>query len=99
MRVENMTSARGNVVPNQFVITDGNRQTFQSYESTIIDVIYPCKIINIGRNWNYSVTTGKYRNLFFKDYADGSLYGLHDKKTLEKAIKDGEYNGYTIVMA
>ena len=37
MTVENMVSTRtGNPVANQFVITDGNTLTFQSYESEIL---------------------------------------------------------------
>jgi len=48
MHVENMTSSRGNAVPNQFILTEegrgalGNfktRETFQSYKSTIAVVI------------------------------------------------------------
>ena len=40
MRVRNMTSANGNKVANQFIINDGNKFTFQSYDSEIITIDY-----------------------------------------------------------
>lgn len=76
-------------VPNQFLIsyTENNKdyEVFQSYESMIIKWENE-KIIEIGNNWNYSRTTGKYRNL---------VTGMN-KKELEKMIKnDFEYNENT----
>ena len=44
MRVENMTSSRGNKVPSQHIITDNGIKTFQSYDSiiaTIEDILGP----------------------------------------------------------
>ena len=79
MRVQNMTSPRGNTVPNQFIITDegrgalGNftkREVFQSYDSVIaIRTIWPDKTrVELDRNtWDYSVTTSRYRNLFLNE--------------------------------
>lgn len=37
MKIENMTSNRGNKVPNQFILEYGNYTAFQSY-STLIAV-------------------------------------------------------------
>lgn len=80
VKVENMTSSNGNEVPNQFIITDGNVQYFQSYSSIIarkdqgqisLDEYY----------WNYSTTTGKYRNMFLGE----------TKKETERKIKEGIY--------
>lgn len=81
-------------VPNQFLITEegrgalGNfikRETFQSYES-IIAVITTWKnrvdIVLDEHYWDYSRTTGKYRNQFL---------GENKKETQEK-INSGEYN-------
>jgi hypothetical protein len=70
MRVSNMTSRNGNKIANQFVITsnDGNVITFQSYESEIATINWNKRTITIGRDWDYSTTTGKYRNLFFDEY-------------------------------
>ena len=92
MKVENITSNNGNKIANQFVITDnhkmGNKiEYFQSYNSMIAKKIYD----NIGayvvetyldqKYWNYSNTTGKYRNIFL---------GETIKDTKEK-IKNGTY--------
>lgn len=80
MKVENMTGHSGREIPNQFIITDNNATYFQSYKSIIVkrengktylDEVY----------WNYSTTTGKYRNEFLGE----------DRKETEKKIKSGEY--------
>ena len=99
MNVENIISDRGNAIPNQFVIDDEKtkRRTFQSYSSEIITLDYNNEIVYVGEDWNYSMTTGKYRNIFFRDYAPKALYYLKDRKELEKALKDGEYNGWKVI--
>ena len=77
-----MTSSRGNKVSNQFKITDvgKNIRYFQSY-STIIAKIYKGQVTLDRDSWDYSTTTGKYRNIF-----------LGEKKAeTEKKIKSGEY--------
>ena len=85
MKVENITSNKGNKIANQFVITDdyGNKY-FQSYNS-IIAVKYNSKYSNpIGldqKYWNYSNTTGKYRNIFLGETITET----------KKKIKSGEY--------
>jgi|TARA_R110002020_G_scaffold70049_2_gene181881 hypothetical protein len=66
MKVENMTSPQGNTVANQFVITDNGEEYFQSYRSIIAKrsqgTIYLDKYY-----WDYSRTTGKYRNEFLNE--------------------------------
>jgi len=65
MKVKNMTSTRGNKIANQFIITDdNNNMTFQSYNSTIAKKIHNGLIYLDEYYWDYSVTTGKYRNQF-----------------------------------
>lgn len=93
MKVENMTSSRGNPVANQFIISDeghgalGNfikRQTFQSYQSVIATItIWKDETrTELDRNtWDYSVTTGKYRNQFLGE----------TKAETQKKIDSGEY--------
>ena len=82
MKVKNMTSNNGNKIANQFIITDDyNNITFQSYDSAIalkIDkgITYLDKYY-----WDYSVTTGKYRNQFLGE-------GIADTR---KKIASGEY--------
>lgn len=79
--VQNLVSSRGNDVPNQFEIRTDEGTFFQSYTS-IIAVIRPDGTVELDKNkWDYSKTTGKYRNYFLGE----------DKKTTEKKIKSGEY--------
>ena len=84
MKVENIESNNGNKIANQFIITDDqNNKYFQSYNSIIvkIDGYYRDKIYLDQKYWNYSNTTGKYRNIFL---------GENIKDTKAK-IKSGEY--------
>jgi hypothetical protein len=88
MKVQNMTNARGNKIANQFIITDHeqNAQYFQSYDSIIALKIYDeiegGDIIHLdSKYWDYSKTTGKYRNMFLGE----------TKKETEDKIKSGEY--------
>lgn len=98
MRVEQMINNRGNGAMNQFVIYGDNGEiTFQSYESMIVKVDKNNKKLFIGDDYNYSVTTSKHRKIFFEKYVPYALEDLADTKTLEKAIKNGCYNGYKIV--
>lgn len=83
MKVENMVNANGGKVPNQFVIYDDDGSVlFQSYNSIIVKVDSKSgKVYLDSKFWDYSKTTGKYRNLF-----------LHESKAeTEKKIKSGEY--------
>ena len=82
MRIENMTSSRGNRVPNQFRIFADDGVYFQSYSTVIAFKPYGCGKIQLDKNrWDYSTTTGKYRNLFL---------GENIAETRAK-IKSGEY--------
>tara|TARA_R100001510_G_C7595542_1_gene163793 strand:+ start:652 stop:915 length:264 start_codon:yes stop_codon:yes gene_type:complete len=80
MKVENMTSARGNKVANQFIINDKGEEYFQSYRS-IIAKKSQGKIYLDEYYWDYSTTTGKYRNQFLNE-------GIADTR---KKIQSGEY--------
>ncbi len=80
MKIKNLTSPRGNDVPNQFQIETPNAIYLQSYDSiiakkeggnTYLDETY----------WNYSRTTSKYRSLFL---------GESTKETQQK-INNGVY--------
>lgn len=64
VKVSNFTSSRGNDVPNQFTIKVGPNTYFQSYNSVIALERPGKKTILDERYWNYSRTTGKYRNQF-----------------------------------
>ena len=64
MKVKNITNNNGNKVANQFIITDGNKETFQSYKSIICERDYDKQTIKFSEHWNYSRTTSKYLNQF-----------------------------------
>ena len=85
MRIRNITSAHGNKIANQFIIEDGNKVYFQSYNSMIACIDYNTKTITIGEDYNYSVTTGKYRNKFFDDMGFDEIATL---AKLDKALKN-----------
>lgn len=80
-KAENMTSYNGNKIANQFILRTDKGVFFQSYDSII------AFIPNIGQieldkyYWDYSKTTGKYRNMFLGE----------NKKETEQKIKEGKY--------
>tara|TARA_R100001440_G_scaffold10019_1_gene18401 strand:- start:690 stop:980 length:291 start_codon:yes stop_codon:yes gene_type:complete len=82
MKVTNMTSSKGNRIANQFIIydSDGSRY-FQSYNSVIAKIDNANNITLDQKFWNYSVTTGKYRNIFLEE----------NKQQTEEKIKSGAY--------
>lgn len=82
MKVQNMISARGNAVPNQFIIHGENGAVyFQSYSTVIIRRERGGKITLDRDAWDYSTTTGKYRNQFLGE----------TKKETQAKIDSGEY--------
>ena len=93
MKISNFTNKNGRAVPNQFICTEeghganGNfikRETFQSYKSIIAVITYwpDEKRVQLDKSkWDYSVTTGKYRNQFLNE----------TKKETEKKIAKGIY--------
>ena len=101
MYVENLYSPRTVVaVANQFVIHDEehNKTTFQSYSSRIMELDRNNKTLYIGCNWDYSVTTSKYRNQFVADYLPYELRStLATKKGIMQALKDGQVGEWRII--
>ena len=85
MKVENITSNNGNKIANQFVITDDKQnEYFQSYNSMIVKKDYESDQVKIyldQKYWNYSNTTGKYRNIFLNETI----------KDTKAKIKNGTY--------
>ena len=81
MTVQNMTSSKGNNVPNQFIIHTDKGTMFQSYNSNIAFIPNNGGKTILGSNWDYSKTTGKYRNMFLNE----------NKKTTESKILIGVY--------
>lgn len=85
--VKNMVSTRGNKIANQFILAGQGVSIFQSYESIIAIRRWTYKPyghyqVTLDKNyWDYSVTTGKYRNQFLGESKAATL----------KKIKSGEY--------
>jgi hypothetical protein len=80
MKVTNLTSNKGNKIANQFQVQTENAIYFQSYNSMIVK-IEDGKTYLDAIYWDYSKTTGKYRNIFLGE----------DKKETERKIKSGIY--------
>lgn len=81
MKVKNMTSNNGNKIANQFELWTDDARIFQSYNSTIVKIMDTGTIYLDEYYWDYSVTTGKYRNQFLGE-------GIAETR---KKIKSGEY--------
>lgn len=86
MKVKNMRSNNGNKVANQFIMTDDITEVFQSYDSIIaVKIKSPSTKNDVvmldSYYWDYSRTTGKYRNQFLGE-------GITETR---KKIETGEY--------
>jgi len=68
-------------VKNQFIIETEKAIIFQSYQSIIAVKNRDTGKITLGAHWDYSNTTGKYRNIFLGE----------KKKETEEKIKKGIY--------
>jgi hypothetical protein len=80
IKVRNMISLNGNPVANQFIINTDYGRYFQSYDS-IIAFKRDGRVYLDRDKWDYSRTTGKYRNIFLGE----------DKKQTEAKIRSQEY--------
>jgi hypothetical protein len=83
-KVQQMEGRNG-PVKNQFIIWttigEDRYKIFQSYD-TIIAMIKNGRTVYLDKSsWDYSVTTGKYRNMFLNE----------NKADTERKIKSGEY--------
>ena len=80
VKVRNMKSNSGRSVANQFEIETDDATYLQSYDSIIakrmIGVVYLDEYY-----WDYSTTTGRYRNMFLGE----------TKKETQAKIDSGEY--------
>ena len=96
MKVTNMTNSRGNVVKNQFIIDGASFCSsklrmdnffpvtgiaFQSYKPVIAFRPSGDKVYLDSHYWDYSKTTGTYRNIFLGE----------TKAETQKKIDSGEY--------
>lgn len=84
MKVTNLTSPRsGAKVANQFIITDGAVEYFQSYDSLIAK--RDNYVITVGKDWDYSNTTLRY----FKQWlVEEWRWTSSEVDTLKKMLRD-----------
>jgi len=80
-KVRNMISNNGNSIANQFEISTDEGVIFQSYNTIIAKIMNSGQVYLDENYWDYSVTTGKYRNMFL----------LEKKKETQSKIDSGEY--------
>jgi len=84
IKISNIKNSKGNNIPNQFIIYTPEATYFQSYNSIIVKTTFENdeRVVYLDENdWDYSKTTGKYRNQFLGE----------NKKETEKKIKNGTY--------
>ena len=82
LKVNNIISAKGNAIANQFEIEDYKNGItyFQSYK-TIIAKIEGGKLGVDRQSWDYSRTTSKYLNVFLDDFNFSEIAEMnHDQK-------------------
>ena len=92
MIISNLINKQGNAVKNQFIITEDNKITFQSYNSKIIEI--EGTWITFHPDYNYSNTTAKYRNKFLSD-----LLGVDiTTADVERMIQEKRYHNYNVVL-
>lgn len=88
LHVSNMTSATsGREIANQFIIQQGSKIMFQSYNSPIVEIDTENKTLTVYPHWDYSMTTSKYRNQFMRY---NGFYDMGDKKGFERCMKEGK---------
>lgn len=95
MKVYNLEGQSGRVVANQFVIEDGKKIVFQSYDSAIVKCEYNetgCDVM-IGRDWDYSRTTTKYLKVFLIN----EIGMTNDEvETIKKQLRKGNTDYFII---
>ena len=89
MKVQNMENSNGNIVKNQFIITDANarKKTFQSYDSQILDYYENNNNLVVYPEWDYSKTTMRYVKQFINEE---TCYTYEDKKQFKKLITEND---------
>ena len=87
MLIENMRSAKGNKVANQFKITYNYKTYFKSYNSVVAAIDRWSGKAELYQDWDYSNTTRKYLYKFLGEYG---YKELNNKKAVEAAIKQGK---------
>ncbi len=93
MTITNMINKKGNTVPNQFIILDGKKTIFQSYNSKIAE--WDGETLRVFPDWDYSKTTLKYFKQFINDFTS---YTYTTKKEWEKIMQESKNIIFTITI-
>ena len=72
---------RNGAVKNQFILSTPEGRYFQSYKTVIAFISNDGKVKLDAGSWDYSVTTGRYRNQFLGE----------NKAETQKQIDSGKY--------
>ena len=80
VKVRNMKSSSGRAVANQFEIETDDATYLQSYDSIIVKRMSGVTYLD-DYYWDYSTTTGRYRNMFLGE----------NKGVTQMKIDSGEY--------
>lgn len=87
MKIENLTSNRGNKVASQFKLYYNNFVAFQSYDTLI--AVYDIKDDTMYTDKDfYSTTTSKYRNLFNNEFSPLAIIEVENEE-LHRIIERG----------
>jgi len=78
-RVTQMRSKNGNAIANQFEIRTAKGVYFQSYNSIIVFIDKKGQTYLDTYYWDYSKTTGKYRNIFLGENITETRQKIADK--------------------
>ena len=89
IHVQNMTSKSGNSIANQFVIRTKQGVYFQSYDSLIVFINNKRQVFLDTCYWNYSNTTGKYRNQFLGENIQETRRKIKNKEYKLKNLNNG----------
>ena len=85
-RVTQMRSNNGNAVANQFEIRTAKGVYFQSYNSIIVFIDKKGQTYLDLYNWDYSRTTGKYRNQFLGENITETRRKIRSKEYILKDL-------------
>ena len=86
VNVKNMTSASGNPIANQFEIRTKKGVYFQSYDSIIVFIDNKRQVFLDTYYWDYSNTTGKYRNIFLGENITETRRKIRSKEYILKDL-------------
>ena len=85
MKIQQLINDKMNPATNQFVIFDGNKIYFQSYQTTIARYDVVTNELVLSKDWNYSRTTTKHLNIFLREYTN---YYISSSKEIKENIKN-----------